>query len=399
MYYKSIKKIIDGVDSSAWGKIRVIDKDIVDQKKTKRCKRPHIVSLLNMLFFRSCKNVYVNGNDRARVAFYKSMYRDDYNKLFLKIHSLADDRIVIDVVECKKIYSIYNALYILLCLIKSKKYNDSFEACSFIEKITYYLKSALHVKKVLPLAKYNFKALIVFADMQPCDHIAVEWCKANGTKTYTLQHGLYIDYSSLPNVNEVNYMNHNADYFLSWGKHTKELINKYHPQSKVIICGKPIMPERELVELGTCSYLTVIFDQNLLEKFNVKMLGIAYFVAEKLGLKVNVRLHPYNTRENYNFTNTTLFNRDLFCSKFIIAHTTAMIHELLRMGIPIYKYKSHIPALDIPDELVFNDADELINMVGSNYISSDKLKEFGKEFIEYINDDAQARYQKVLSSI
>ncbi len=196
------------------------------------------------------------------------MKRNDYDVLFDTIYNSCHS-----ISKCKYEFSLKKTLFfnigVLFKLIKNIKIFTSLDKGSFIGRVYLYVTSVYCLNVLEKIVKcYKFKYLVTFADMQPVDNILVQYSKNKAITTITLQHGLYIDYSFFRNVNMVNYMNVTSDYFLSWGRDTKALINKYSPGSRVVICGKPIP---DIDNLETADYFTVIFDQNLFHEFNKKL--------------------------------------------------------------------------------------------------------------------------------
>lgn len=235
----------------------------------------------------------------------------------------------------------------------------------------------------------NYKKLVVFSDMQSIENLLVQYAKLNELLTITMQHGLYIDYTEYENINSINYRNQVSDYFLSWGDDTSELISKWNPETKFFLCGKPIKKEKMRNEES--DYFTLLFDQNLLISYNREMLQIAYKIAEKLKLRVNIRFHPRNNPLSYRIRKSQVYiNKDIYESKFIIAHTTSLIHELLRQDVLVFKYDSKIPAITIPESLKFKDDKELLKKMDS--LKDDKIPV--EKYIKYIDKESLDKYNE-----
>jgi hypothetical protein len=132
-----------------------------------------------------------------------------------------------------------------------------------------------------------------------------------------------------------------------------------------------------------------------MRKYNRKMLKIAYDVNKTTGLKVNIRFHPRNNPGSYRIRKSvTCFNKAIEGSVFVIAHTTSLIHELLRLGILVYKYKSIIPSLPVPQNLIFSTSDELREIIAHTVMDADVCKDVGKEFILYTNGESLRKYRE-----
>ena len=340
--------------------------------------------------------------------FIKSMVRDDYDKLFYQIASCCpQDKLVEDIVYYRS-GGIMRSGGLRPVRISMFPFQVFIKYSSFLLKYLEWniFKSVFimtHVLRCLEVYEYlemniKYKNLIVFADMQAIDNFLVQTAKIKGIPTVTLQHGLYIDYTEMENVNCINYKNHVADYFLAWGNSTKELIEKFNPDANVIICGKPL--EEKETPIKKLDYFTVMFDQNLLSSYNQKLLDIAYEMQERTHLKVNIRFHPYNNEADYAIKNDgTYIGKELNASVFILAHTTSMIHELLRMGMPVFKLTSKVPALDVPEFLKFSTTDELEKAINQNDLQAHDFKEDGKEFISFIAEESLEKYQEFFSGL
>jgi hypothetical protein len=227
--------------------------------------------------------------------------------------------------------------------------------------------------------------------MQPIDNILVQHANKNGIASTTLQHGLYVDYLECKNINMTNYKNTCSDYFLSWGEDTRRLINKYHPETKVVVCGKPIQDQRK--GKRESGFFTVVFDQNIFHEFNIKLLSIAYEVAGINGLKVNLKLHPYNKIQWYGVRKEiTTLNQNIMDSRFVIGHTTSILFELMRLGLPVFKLKSQIPANRIDPALVFSDCRELLIKI-KKYSGKFGFREYGKYYLKFLGAGSLKKYE------
>lgn len=372
-----------------WELVLSIDKHVFNAIKD---KSKLLLSALYSTFF--C-NPGIDKNIKSRVdfLFFKSMVRADYKKLFEMILSQCDSsKAIVDFDPVKtyfpRVYPIYILIKYFKCIfyirnIASSKYEFLYLAIRLLSYLEVYEKIRINI---------DFNNLVVFADMQQLDNLLVQVSKLKGKKTVTLQHGLYIDYTDYPNINSINYTNSVADYFLAWGKETSNLIKSYHTDKCIYICGKPLS-NIVLNNITSTNYISVLFDQNLLRSYNSDMLRLAYKFSDETGLKVNVRLHPRNNPKSYKLRPTTLINKDVESSIIILAHTTSMIHELMRLGIPVFKYKSDIPALNVPDRFIFTSHEDLLDKYKSDEISADYFKDFAKEHILFIGNESLLKYR------
>ncbi|QGW75241.1 hypothetical protein GPJ81_00650 [Pseudomonas alkylphenolica] len=320
--------------------------------------------------------------------FVKSLKRGDYDLLF---HSISDQcehpKASFDITEGKgrlSIAQIFRCFLLLPLLLKVRR-ND------WVHWLFMYLSLVKLYGAIRSIPSNKDVNVVVFADMQPLDNLLVQQANRNNQRTTTLQHGLYVDYGKADekNVNIVNYLNAEADHFLAWGENTAGLIKRYHPEVKTFLCGKPtlVAPGRLQAE----GYFTVIFDQNIFFKHNVELLKIAYAVADQLQLKVNIRLHPNNKIEWVKTDpHKTLVNEDLNSSAFVVGHTSSLIYECMRIGIPAFRYKTDVPALDMSDCIVFSSAMKLLELVESSLDAPEKLAD---GYIKDIGSSAERNYR------
>lgn len=376
-----------------WGTVLDIDRRVFGSLDAK-AKLKYIFSTFKLLFLQHpnlCEKKI-----SCDIVFLKSMKRSDYDLLFRSIVSACSKAHHVIDLENKK--SFWIRLYPVFILFKylrtllSLAEGGGLRSIYLVSRAVYYLGVVEQVRSHI-----SYKHLVVFADMLPIDNLMTQYAKLEKKSTTTLQHGLYVDYSDSPNLNTVNYKNVVAEYFLAWGRETKELINKYHPETVVHVCGKPIGEKSFLpAEPG---YLTVIFDQNLFRKENAEMLAIAYEVQEILGIAVNIRFHPANSPSQYRVRKSTTVDRDLYGSRFIIAHTTSMIYEIMRLGMPVYKYDTNVPCVDVPAECKFTTSGELIDKVNVRNISRRKTSEIAARYIQYIDEESLAQYAAYFMSL
>lgn len=328
--------------------------------------------------------------------FFKSMKRADYDTLFEAVTACCKQPTQsIDLISVPsalpRIYPLTIITKHLPTLLRLASAN-LLKSLYLIARATYYLEVAERIN-----AQYSYTNLVVFADMQPCDNLLSQLARLAGHNTITLQHGLYIDYTRFPNINMVNYKNTVCEYFLAWGNSTKKLITKYHPKTKIVICGKPTI--HKTLNTEPANYLTVLFDQNLLKSYNKDMLRIAYEIQDKHGLVVNLRLHPRNNPKQYRIRKTTLLNQDLSASAVIIAHTTSLIHEIMRQGKAVYKYKSEIPSIDVPTEVLFETAEELMSKLKSQESETQDFAKLATEYIQSTDQQSLLEYQRFFSNL
>ena len=359
-------------------------------------RKVHLLRAIRSLFFSSIKIPKEKNTD---LVFFRSLNRTDYERLFNTIANCISEFSPLVIGNHIKETSKPNILAIF-ALARYVHLLFVFQASSLDERIYLFLRLCFYLEQLSRVKKLKPKYVVLFADMQPADNLIAQHFRFAGLKTITLQHGLYVDYGDYPTINVVNYQEQPSEYFLAWGYETEALINKYHSENKVVICGKP---DIELVKRETDysgdDYFTVILDQNPFEKQNIELLKIMGKYSKEHNINMNIRFHPGNNQKKYQQWVTYKMEMPIMNSKFVVGHTSSLIYELLIQGMPTYKYESCIPYVPLPDELLFKDQNQLhqkmslkidFASVGANYISyvsSESRKEYYKFFKKLLHEE------------
>ncbi|MEH6557746.1 MAG: hypothetical protein V7708_08130 [Oceanicoccus sp.] len=342
------------ISKDCWDEILTIDIDITERYKNWDPKLRLVKNAAKeLLFFDSqiptCK-------EQVEFLFVKSLDRADYDILFNTISdSCKQSKITVDIKPVRSKRIRLSGLMYLLKLFLPIYFHKNIKHRPFLERAFLLLRAAKINEIVQRISKLNYRHLVVFADMQPIDHGLVQLAKRRGIPSTTMQHGLYVDYENQRNINEVNYLLHNADNFLAWGDNTKELIKKHRPKANITICGKPVQlvprkPEEKIIG--------VILDQNLYFEKNLEMLDIVYRFAAKSHFRVSPRLHPNNKKWRYKkFLDDPLtISSDIMSAQLAVGHTSTFIYELMSLGIPILRYATDAPALKTSRKLEFTNS-------------------------------------------
>lgn len=349
-----------------------------------------------LIFFK--KSVcYPKSFEQIDYLFLTSLVREDYVSIFSSIYKANTSKSKMWFVLSKKkcflnlkpllILLIYMPIFIKILFYKNKYYINIYLILKIIGDLEYYFL----------FRKLKFKFLTVFADMQPVENLMVQFSNKLNIPTATMQHGLYVDYlNDKKNINVVNYKNVQSRYFLAWGQDTANLINRYHDSILIQICGKPIVyPKRKL---SGCDYFTVVFDHNFFIEENKKLLSLAYEVARRINIKVNIRFHPNNLRKWFFIDkNLSIENAKIENSLFVIGHTTTMLFESMHMGIPTFKFRTNCLTNFTDECLKFSTADELIEKI--HKFKHFNFKQFGSYYIESSGEDSIKKYTNFYRNI
>lgn len=340
------------------------------------------------------------GKRKADFLFFRSLVRDDYKILFGAISGTVDESskiIVEDYLKCSRGMSL---LAIVLFIAKFKEC-FKFKANGTYERLYLYMRLCFYFRVLQATKMYEFKHLVLFADMQPVENLLSQYYNNANKTTVTLQHGMYVEYENYSTVNSINYKHQPSQYFLSWGDETKQLILKYHPTRTVFVCGKPVIHGLHAEKTRRCDskkYFTIILDQNIFEEQNMQLLNVCNAFSHERNVLINVRFHPYNHRPKYRYkTKHMKFSEDLdlFSSEFVVGHTSSLLYELLAIGVPTYKFVTDIPCVSFPVDLSFSTEFELKKIVDRTY----DFHEIGKYYISCNSDESLFKYKKFFDFI
>lgn len=332
--------------------------------------------------------------------FFRSFIRDDYRLFFSDVFSCVKHGNNI-IIEDYKIKSSEINAEASRFLISMKKFYYSFSANTPYDRACMYVRLCYYYLVFSHVAKLKFKNIVFFSDMQPVENLIAQYARMSGKTTMTLQHGLYVDYGDYETVNAINYLHQPSEYFLSWGEDTKATIQKYHPETKIVICGKPriTLPTEVKIEGENQvkgKYLTAVLDQRIFDEQNISMLKVASDYAKIAGYNLNVRFHPSNDKKIYNALDIDFIeDQSIKDSEFVVGHTSSLIYEALNLGIPSYKYESTIPSLQLPHELVFSSVEQLQKCLAENH----DFKKIGKKYISFSGDESKVKYTNFFDTI
>ncbi|AQZ95278.1 hypothetical protein ACFSB1_18205 [Halopseudomonas phragmitis] len=359
-----------------------------------------LVAIKNLFFtvfrFPECRS--------CEFLFFRSLVRGDYKNLLSDVASSvgSGERVIVEDYIRKSSKPALRAFWVVFKLLPRF---FSFKADSFYERVFLYLRLCFYYRILAAVSKFEFGVLVLFADMQPTENLLAQYFRRKGKKTVTLQHGLYADYRDYPTVNVINYLHQPSEYFLAWGRDTAELICRSGDNRKVVICGKPSVavssPVKKAREEGKAEglkYFTVVLDQNVFQEQNVEMLGLMVEYAKSKDLIMNVRYHPGNNRRFYaDLCAGCVSDLDLDGSVFVVGHTSSLLHEMMVLGVPVFKFLSDIPCVTFPDDLVFDSIDDLRKVMGA--ARETDFRSLSNEYIAYFGDESLEKYGEFFSAL
>jgi hypothetical protein len=337
-------------------------------------KLPYRILLIGhalfLLFFKryKSKHVIINGKEGPKFLFFKALHRFDYDALFSKISSCCEfEKQILEVnLSFGVDFSFFNQI-----LSKISQFNK-IESDSNVDKVYLFLSYLFYTKIIKSIQKFEFDILVVFADMQPVDNLLVQFYKNKNIPTVTLQHGLFVDYEGTFNISSVSYKNVVSDHFLSWGEGNKHLINRHNPDCNILVCGNPMIQNIQN-KFKNENFFTVVLDWDVFEEENIKMLDVAKSVAEEMEINFQIRYHPSNNPNKYYVNSNYLIENklDYMDSRFILGHTSSLIHVAFRLGKTVFKFKSNIASSPIDESCVIESSQDikiLLNKQQTKYI-------------------------------
>lgn len=177
----------------------------------------------------------------------------------------------------------------------------------FLEKLTVGLLIAKFRSSSTPVLDEVIRGarqLVTFCDAQPTENLASQLGRIAGAVTLTNQHGQYryLDDQNLSEDAEV-YANFVSDYLLCWGEATVAEFAKagINSERMIVVGWLRSWPQRgsaEKMVVVPGTFGVMLNGENARES-NTAMLAIAEALAEQMGMKYLVRLHPWSEASSY----------------------------------------------------------------------------------------------------
>jgi hypothetical protein len=346
-------------------------------------KLKHLLSCMVKLFTQeiACEDLPSSPREQpSDVLFFKSLFRKDYDEIFLNVASEYPGNVDVISVPGYEILNYRRSAFSTVPLFVKLKRSRCIIGLFFrhgsimfgaitrygIFKGTWlflqFLKISIFCQKLLQCV--SPKRVVVFAEMQDMDRI-LSWhcaCRKHPIPCATLQHGLYAEYLQMETVNRCNYQPKFVSHFLAWGESTRALVTRYVPDVHISVCGKPIQDYTPKVDSENTTYAcVVIMDQNIFMEQNMEMLSIVRDVFSLKPGKIGVRFHPQNIQEDYNLNGMESLpsGGEWPQSKCYIGHTTSFLIDLLRANVTLFRYATESESVLKEPSMEFSTAQEL----------------------------------------
>lgn len=368
-------------------------------------KNKKILLFIRLLFscFFSKGKVY---GEAHKFSFFNSALRKDHIALFDSIYDTCEFDKGYLKWSYKRTVNFRNILFWFFYLTHIKElkclsipedsihYTVGFIQMTFLERLLLYTKLIINKGLKESIKRYdweNIKFLVTLYDAGEPEHFLVEEAKKHGVKTVVCQHGIFLYYFDHSFINTYNIWNIPSEYILAWGKATVDLLKKYSPETKDIICGNPrdehIASESDNEVIGIA--MGIPDDR----EHNQQMINIIENYAKLKAKKVWIRLHPLDEKSNYVIDEIiSSFNRDIDKAALIITHITAMTFIYLAYGKKVMRFTGDELYYNLPEEICFNTKEDFIDKI--NKIDSVNYKEIAKNHIEFVGSESKQRYNE-----
>ncbi|NCA98762.1 MAG: hypothetical protein EOM70_05245 [Clostridia bacterium] len=191
------------------------------------------------------------------------------------------------------------------------------------------------------------RVVVVFHDASSLQNLICQQLKGSGSKTITLQHGLYIEWA-YPGIHVTDYENVSADYFLAWGPATKNLIEKYNPTCQVLSVGHPFFIGYQPKPHETQHRFGVILCALAFREDNRKLIALAEQISQAISVPYLVKLHPADNESFYQdvphdhcqkFLDKSVTVMDYVdWVDFSITNPSSLLYQFLFMNHMTYKF-------------------------------------------------------------
>lgn len=203
------------------------------------------------------------------------------------------------------------------------------------------------------------KNLLIFQDCDFASNTIVQLMKNKDIYTVELQHGQWL-YRNEPYDDYLNIANFTADCILAWNEFTKtQFLKAGYDEKNICVAGSTKYvkePETEALQKTKKQIFGVVLDTPVYSysySYNCKLLEIADHVAKNMGIAFYIKMHPYDSEENYK--KFLLSENCLGCVErgmsmkayaqmvdFSLAHTTSASVDLMILNAFVFLFRTEI---------------------------------------------------------
>jgi hypothetical protein len=272
---------------------------------------------------------------------------------------------------------------------------------SFVFALLYVRFIILGNKLEKILVKYT--NVVTFCDAHPYENITAQMANNFGLETFTLQHGQYCVAPDMKNPDSEAILNFVSKKLLCWGTKTiDEFCNAGFSPNRFTIVGRikegTILSRKDKNTRRNVFGVMLSGENN--KKSNYKLLEIADQVSIITSSDYIVRLHPDNSKKDYESyfglrhmdVNPASISNYFDSVDFCLCYATGAIFSALEHDCPCHVYKDlNLPIVFDEPSITFNTIDELLVKLKSSMDCADILGRYSAPLAKNIhlgmNDD------------
>jgi len=276
-----------------------------------------------------------------------------------------------------------------------------FEKLYCFASYCYLLKGVAALEK--SVSKFPERAIFFNSSNFP-ESMLCEFFRLKGVKTYSLQHGMYLNYSSMP-FDVINYANTMADVLLCWGEASRFAIDDFYRDNglrqdfQCVVAGYPRDNKNYGRSTTTSEAVLVLLPRILYKKQSLALLSI---LAELEGTSFLIKLHPSLLGDHDISTACARLNAEVLGGtlsdcltslryKAVIGFNSASLFEALRCTDICLVYGSSVNEYEIKNIPVFLDVAELRKLLSCNEYHARRC-----DLAEYYLGPVKRRYSGLL---
>lgn len=250
-----------------------------------------------------------------------------------------------------------------------------FEKLYCFASYCYLLKGVAALEK--SVSKFPERAIFFNSSNFP-ESMLCEFFRLKGVKTYSLQHGMYLNYSSMP-FDVINYANTMADVLLCWGEASRFAIDDFYRDNglrqdfQCVVAGYPRDNKNYGRSTTTSEAVLVLLPRILYKKQSLALLSI---LAELEGTSFLIKLHPSLSGDNDISTACARLNAEVLGGtlsdcltslryKAVIGFNSASLFEALSCTDTCLMYDSGFNEYQVEKMPMFTTRQELQHLFSS----------------------------------
>lgn len=283
--------------------------------------------------------------------------------------------------------------------LDKKSRGSDFVEINFIERFLLYIRLNRNLGMKHEIEKYDWESsrtLVTLYDIGRPEHFVTCCANKDGLKTVVLCHGVMPPFFDYRDLGSYNMYKIPSRYFLGQGENLVDMARKMGSSTQVIVCGNlKIRPGKPYVRHDVIGIAGSI---SAYHKDNEAMIQIVENYAREHGKKVEIRLHPGDSENDYEIdSSVSSFNRNIEDAELIVGYITAMIFTYMVLGKRVMRYDGALPYFDLPESIVFHDETDFSEKIDE--IGIIDFRTIAKPYISYIGDESAKKYRDAFTYI